>query len=69
MKEVWKLREELRNKERTIAQLTQQQQQLQQQGVSLQEGSARERQSFSASALQLLSATLGYVGVVVLLIP
>ncbi|XP_029554374.1 uncharacterized protein LOC115153262 isoform X1 [Salmo trutta] len=32
MKEVWKLREELRNKERTIAQLTQQQQQLQQQG-------------------------------------
>ncbi|XP_036816110.1 uncharacterized protein LOC110502513 isoform X2 [Oncorhynchus mykiss] len=32
MKEVWKLREELRNKERTIAQLTLQQQQLQQQG-------------------------------------
>ncbi|XP_024283665.1 serine-rich coiled-coil domain-containing protein 2 isoform X2 [Oncorhynchus tshawytscha] len=32
MKEVWKLREELRNKERSIAQLTLQQQQLQQQG-------------------------------------
>lgn len=69
MKEVWKLREELRNKERSIAQLTLQQQQLQQQGVSLQEGSSRGLQSFSASARQLLSATLGYVGVVVLLIP
>lgn len=45
MKEVRELREELRDKDRTITQLTRQQQ-----VVSLQEGSVRQRQSLSASA-------------------